>query len=323
MRYLLALCLLAIPASAVAAQRVEIPIEQVLSPTGRIAYTVTIGVGASPVVQAALDTGSTGLRLLPGAVGPNDVHASDEPSTYSYASGSKFLGTIGHASVSVGGLGTDGPIAVDLISAITCRDDYPGCPASRTDIASFGFNGDGVPGKGFKAIMGVDLRHADADNPLAEIGDGVWIVELPRPGDTSPGKLILNPAPDELAGFTRFHPAPQRTTIPGCLLDTDNSAKVCGEVLLDSGQPGLFVSGRMAPGSFPWPDGAHALLVMEDDRGAKIGAGLTINNAPGSPTALYYRRGPLPIDRIASRTPFFAYAVLFDSKAHEIGLKAR
>jgi hypothetical protein len=306
-----------------AAPRVEIPIRQVSHADGRLAYTFMVSVGGSTPIETTLDSGSTGLRVLPGVLGPDNVQPGDRDSDYSYASGSRFIGTIGHGVVTLGGISTDKPIAIDLISAMRCRDAIPDCPASRTDIASFGFAGDGVPGKGYKAIMGVSLKSADADNPLAAIGDGVWIIELPRPGDNTPGKLILNPAPDDLAGFTRFHLEPDRPTIPGCLLNMDNKTHVCGQVLLDTGQPGMLVTGRERPQSFPWAGGSHAVLAMQDESGAKMATGFTVIQTPDSPYSVHAQEGPIPFYRIAGSAPFFAFTVLFDSKEHVIGLKPR
>ena len=325
MRYVLAVVLALWPAAIAAAAppRVEIPIRQVEHADGRLAYTVMLSVGGSAPIEATLDSGSTGLRVLPGALGPKDVEPGGRSSTYSYASGSQFTGMIGHGVVTLGGASTSDPVAIDVISGIGCREEAPHCPASTTDIASFGFAGDGVPGKGYRAILGVSLQPADADNPLAAIGDGVWIIDLPRPGDGAPGRLVLNPTPEEVAGYTLFHLAPDRPAIPGCLFNLDNKAQVCGHVLLDTGQPSLLVSGRQKPESFPWADGTHAALELQDERGTKIAAGLTIHQTPGSPFSLHAQNGPMPIDRIAGSAPFFAFSVLFDSKAHVIGLKAR
>jgi len=135
--------------------------------------------------------------------------------------------------------------------------------------------------------------------------------------------LILNPSPDERAGFTIFHIEGDRATIPGCLINLDSKAHVCGQVLLDTGQPGMLVTGRERPDSFPWADGTHAALLMQDTDGAKIAAEMIIHQTPGSPLSLHAQEGSMPFYRIAGSAPFFAFNILFDSKAREIGLKAR
>ena len=57
-------------------------------------YAVEVQVGGTALL-AALDTGSTGLRILPGALSPRDAAATGEAETYGYASGSRYEGVVG------------------------------------------------------------------------------------------------------------------------------------------------------------------------------------------------------------------------------------
>jgi len=59
-------------------------------------------------------------------------------------------------------------------------------PASLVSAAQYGIQGDGLPGEGFVAIMGVNMGHDPVPNPLIALGVKRWIVELPRPGETTP-----------------------------------------------------------------------------------------------------------------------------------------
>src|SRR5947208_2231838 len=77
--FLLALAILAPPATAQAPPaRTELPIHAVKLSNGAVRFGVPIRIGAT-ALEAALDTGSTGLRVLPGALAAADAAASDEP----------------------------------------------------------------------------------------------------------------------------------------------------------------------------------------------------------------------------------------------------
>src|SRR4051812_1952996 len=103
---LVLLVLLAAAASAQAAPaepaRSEAPIGQVTLSNGALRYFVPLKVGATALL-ASLDPGSTGLRILPGVLGPGDARSADEPETYGYASGSRYEGVVGEAVVTLGG----------------------------------------------------------------------------------------------------------------------------------------------------------------------------------------------------------------------------
>ena len=86
---------------------------------------------------------------------------------------------------------------------------------------------DGLPDEGFKAILGTDMAPEKVANPLTAMGVRRWIVELPRPGERGPGRLILNPTREETEGyvmlpmsapFSKMQGGGLGTTpLPGCL----------------------------------------------------------------------------------------------------------
>src|SRR6202042_1623596 len=115
-----------------------------------------------------------------------------------YASGSRYEGIVGEARVTIGAAHGTGP--VHLIRSIGCFAYLPHCPASRTTLEKYGIASDGLPGEGFKAILGVDMAPGRVGNPLRFLGASRWIVELPRP-DEANGRLILNPTDAELEGY--------------------------------------------------------------------------------------------------------------------------
>jgi hypothetical protein len=180
-----------------------------------------------------LDTGSTGLRILPGAVSSTNYSITPNANVYSYGSGVRVTGMIAEASVGMGAIVTTAPIPIQAIQTIGCVENKPKCPASRVSRMAYGLGGDGLPNEGFKAIVGVNmpLRGANYDvvNPLLHLGRQIWVVILPLPGQPAPGKLIINPRSEDLDGFTSFSglvgmPGFQQAALSACL-HNQNSGK--------------------------------------------------------------------------------------------------
>src|SRR5258708_8691166 len=222
-------------ARAAPASRSEAPIRQSVLSNGALRYAVPIRVGRTALL-ASLDTGSTGLRILPGALAPADAAVSAEPETYGYASGSRYEGVVGEASVAIGA--AEGTAQIHLIRGIGCFAYLPHCPASRTTLAQYGIAGGGLPGEGFKAILGIDMAPGRVGNPLRSLGVRRWIVELPRPGEGD-GRLVLNPTQAETEGYAMLPLAAPyaherggglHDAVPGCLSNAAPHARACGVV---------------------------------------------------------------------------------------------
>ena len=321
----------ALPARAAPAiaARSEAPIVQSTLSNGARRFAVPVRVGAT-TLMTALDTGSTGLRILPGALSAADAAASDEPETYGYASGSRYEGLVGQADLAIGGARGTGP--VHLIKTIGCYSYLPHCPASRTTLAQYGIASDGLPGEGFKAIIGIDMAPGRVGNPLRSLGVRRWIVELPRPGEGD-GRLILNPTDAETEGYAMVPLAAPyaherggglHDAVPGCLSNPVLRARACGVVLMDTGAPGLAVAnGRL--GDTPWPDGSTAALELFDTTGGVAArAAMTVGRRDQG-TRLTYRQEARVFGVViyAGIAPYFAYSVLYDARRQMIGLKAR
>ena len=86
---------------------------------------------------------------------------------------------------------TDQEINIQAIEALGCTQEKRACPGANANIAQFRLGGRGDPDHGYLAIMGVGLAPNGVGNPLAAIGDGAWIITLPKPGARAPGTLIL------------------------------------------------------------------------------------------------------------------------------------
>ncbi|HEY8005166.1 MAG TPA: hypothetical protein VIE16_13110, partial [Phenylobacterium sp.] len=161
------------PAPAAPAARAEVPIREVVLSDGMRRYAIPIRMGVVEI-EAGLDTGSTGLRILPGVLGPADATAGSRDETYAYGSGAKYEGVAGEGRLSIGGL--SGAAPVQLIRRLGCVDRIPHCPVSRVAAEQYGIQGDGLPNEGFKAIIGTNMAHARIANPLAALGVRRWIV---------------------------------------------------------------------------------------------------------------------------------------------------
>ncbi len=311
------------------AARGEVPIREVVLSNGERRYVAPLTVGAV-AIEAGLDTGSTGLRILPGVVGEVDAKDIGGSEDYSYGSGAELRGSKGQAVVSVGGV--SGSTTVQLVHSAGCVAAKPRCPASRVALAQYGIQGDGLPGEGFKAILGINMSHTRIDNPFVAIGARRWIVELPRPGEQTPGRIILNPTDAEVAGFTLFSLNPnlsglgggRHDAIPGCLLNDMGKAKVCGAVTLDSGAPGIAVrNGGL--GTTPWANGTKATFAFYDNAGHLRAAETFVIGQRTHASHLEFSDEP----RVSGATIFsgltvyFAFDVLYDAEHQAVGLKAR
>lgn len=189
-------------------ERVEVPVRQVKLSDGVIRYSVPVSIGGAAPIEAMFDTGSIGLRVLTAAVSGSQYTPTGIQRNFVYEGGLRFHGMIATAIVSIGGASTDSPIPFQVVQAVDCAETARNCPANKVSPEQFGIGGRGFPNEGFQAIVGVSMRspqaHMGAINPLSQIGNHVWIVVLPRPGDTAPGQLIINPSPTEISGFKPF-----------------------------------------------------------------------------------------------------------------------
>jgi len=309
--------------------RAEVAVREIDLSDGTRRYAMPITVGATPIV-AGLDTGSTGLRILPDVLKDADARPTGRVDTYSYAQGAKLDGVIADAAVAVGDL--SGQTSVQLVRRVGCNDARPDCTAIAVPEASYGILGNGLPGEGFKAILGVNMAGGDVASLFSGIGASRWIVELPRPGETEPGRIVLNPSDAEVAGFVNLpimglfadaHGG-AHDAVAGCLINDTTHEKLCGAVVLDTGAPGIRVVARDIGGP-PWPQGTPALLVLGDAGGdVRVAEALAIGERAQA-THLAFE----PQDRaqtpmiFTGLTAYFAYSILYDPVHGTVGFKPR
>jgi hypothetical protein len=311
------------------APRGEVAIREVVLSDGTRRYAVPLKVG-TVAIEAGLDTGSTGLRILPGVLGEADAKDTGHGETYAYGSGAELDGVSGEGAVAIGGL--SGRSSVQLVRRVGCTTAQPRCPVSRIPAEQYGIQGDGLPNQGFKAILGINLSSTRIANPFTAIGVHRWIVELPRPGEQKPGRIILNPTDEEVAGYA-FFPFNRELAglgggrhdgVPGCLINTASQAKACGVVTLDSGAPGIRVQNSDL-GSRPWSDGAGAVLAFYDAAGHAQAIESLVIGERAHASHLQFVEEPRirGVTIFSGLTPYFAYSVLYDADKQGLGLKPR
>lgn len=305
-------------------KRVVVPIYQVVLHNDDIRYWIPITIGHTRL-KGMLDTGSTGIRILPGSTHQGDFTATNQKSTYGYGSGVRLKGVIANATVSVGSFRGNTPIHIHAVQTVGCYPNKPNCPASHVSQQDYRIGGDGVSGQGFKAIVGVSLKQAGVVNPLPANGVRTWIIILPKPGDSKPGMLILNPDKADLNGFTTFQIARASGAydgIPGCLTAVRTNRQICGLTLFDSGKPAITVNLQ--------PNGQRFRFRAGDAARFNFGSSTTLPSMTFSVTArgaAHIRVSPSKNGRqnmiYAGIIPYINYSVFYDSDHEVIGLKSR
>ena len=230
--------------------RVEVPISQRQLSNGTLRYSVPVRINDGPDIDAMLDTGSFGLRVMQEVASTQQYHPLPVARPYPFDSGVVFEGMLTKANVAVGGAETGAPVVFQIVQSVHCGELKPHCPAATLAAADYRIGGEGLPGEGYAAILGVSMRApqvpSPALNPLDFIGDRRWIIALPRPGDAAPGQLIINPDKNEMSGFKYFPLALHRGAAgrgqelsdrqaPGCLDGQATDQNNCQPVPMDSG----------------------------------------------------------------------------------------
>jgi hypothetical protein len=312
-KWLLAGWLALQPACALA--RAEVPIHEVDLPDGMRRFTIQIEIDGKPL-EASLDTGSTGLRVLAPALSDAAQTAKGSSTSYGYESGAEFRGHILKRPLALGGAAA--PVELMRVEAIGCRKLMPDCRMKDADVRTFRIGGDMLPGQGFQAIFGIDFKRIDIDNPLIGLGVARWIVDLPR-SPSEVGKLILDPDDGEAAAYKLYH-VDERGMFAGCIFKADEqSRRICAPTLFDSGAPGIHVVGGKPPER--WSRGTDVLLAV-GDRDATSAIKVTLGRYDQA-ARFFVEPGPPEQHLSFGLAPYLAWSVLYDPRDKEIGLSPR
>jgi hypothetical protein len=296
-------------APALAEARTVIPIHARTLTDGVRRYSVPMAIDGQ-AVEAALDTGSTGLRLLSaGAATPSRGRRAH----YVFSGGVELDGVQAPADLRLGDL--EGRSDVQHVTKVGCIAARPDC-AGSLGLQDYGFEGDGLRGEGFRAILGLSLAAAAKDHPLRQLGARRWIVSLPSGG--ADGELVIDPTDEEVAGFVvlplksslGWRGDGAHDSVDGCVR-SGSGQEACGPVLLDTGAAG-----------------AAVVNAGGDDSGWTAGASLTFAGGTLPPVTLGRvaagRGADLPRPMIlAGAAPYLVFDVLYDPERRVIGLRAR
>lgn len=306
------------------APRVEVPIEAVRLSDGTVRYGVQVSIGGKTLL-AGLDTGASGLRLMPDAAKDAAVAPTTTPEVFSFGSGARPIGVVGRGRIAIGAAAGDG--TVHLVQTVDCVAGRPQCPG-RLGLG-YGFLGNGLVGEGFRVLLGGGMGPTSIDTPLKVVGARRWIIELPRPGEAVPGRLVINPTEAEtedyrsarlVGGYAERDGGGLHDAVLGCL-SPSGGVQLCGLMTLDTGAS--FVRVLNAPAGFrPWSTGeALSIEILDPDRTLVTRGRMKVG---GATQAIAYGTAPVrqPVLQLGVG-PYYAWSVLYDPGARRLGFKVR
>ena len=258
--------------------------------TGDIAFVVKVKIGTTEV-DALVDTGSSGLRIVDGVVTATDLASRSNTAVQAaYGSGTVVEGVVATANVSLGALTTAAPIKLEIVTSAHCSAAKPGCPVANTSFDQFAFKG--AAGGTYKAIIGVGMRNGpnsqQVANPIAQLPmKPAYVIDIGAYGATT-GVLRIGPTPVQVAGFkTITHPAlPNGVALdngvgafddrqmPVCIVNTTQSKTFCLDALFDCGNGTTDINASAAAGNGNIPVGNVvdvSLLTTLDPTSAPLG----------------------------------------------------
>lgn len=306
--------------------RVVVPINQDRLADGARRYSVLVTVGQSSFL-AGLDTGSEGLRVLPGELKASDIKPTAERETTSFGSGAELAGLIAMGHIQIGGL--EGDIRLEMIDHLGCVERKPNCAARKIALSDYEMMANsGATKGGFRAILGVALRPGRIDNPLKRLGVRRFIVELPGE-DEKEGRLILNPSLADIEGFIPIPSYPRGPVqsripvdaVPGCLVAPARQTKICGALTLDTGLPTIHLDSPEPPGTI-WPVGTKLKIILA---GRVLAAeDIVIGTEATASHVTFQQVKTLPTTIIrAGVEPYLVYSVLYNFEAGDLAVRPR
>jgi hypothetical protein len=237
----------------------------------QVALTVPITIGAT-TVDTVFDTGSSGLRILPGALAPSDIVANTMMQvTETYASGVQFVGHAALAQVSFGAAKTPKPIPVMIIDVVQCAAGHPNCNAAGFTADTYQIKPD-ASGHGYRAIIGTGMHcfrgSAGICNPIVQLaGHPAFAVRIPGGYGASSGTVEIGPTlPSAMktlqlpaltggAPLADGSPSWNDWALPICVADKTSGAQWCSPGLFDTGAGPTLVYLVTATSAHPLPAG--------------------------------------------------------------------
>jgi hypothetical protein len=302
------------------AARAVIPVREVSLSDGVRIYIVPVTIGRT-FTHAKLESGSTGLRVMPNVLASADLSPTGREDVYCSPDGPTFKGGVAKAPVTLGNLTQ--MTLLQILSAVgsaVIKGEQTGSGSdSITEAISLG---EGAP-----AILGIAMGNAEFPSFLPAIGVHRWIVRLPRPDGHFPGRLILNPDDEEVENFVKIpltsNPDREMTdSLSGCFLNDKAKLKLCGLVQLDTGIDGIRI--EMPASAASWQEGTRATLFFNDQDGRPMAAEHLTVGLEAQASRLSFKRSSDKLIRIyAGLSPYLAFSVLYDSRGRAIGFSPR
>jgi hypothetical protein len=298
--------------------RAVIPVRQMSLGNGVRLYIVPVTIGRT-FAHAKLESGSTGLRVMPNILASADVSPTGRGELYCSPEGPTFNGMVAKAPVTLGALTQVTPLQVPSAAGSGGVIECDQASSDGGGIIEEVSLGESIP-----VILGIGMANAEFPSFLPSIGVHRWIVRLPRPdGHFFPGRLILNPDDEEVENFVKI-PLTSNSereipdSLSGCLMNDKVKLKLCGLVQLDTGVDGIRV--EMPASAAPWQEGTRATLFFNDQGGHPIAAEHLIVGLEAQASRLSFKRSTDKLIRIyAGLSPYLVFSILYDPGSRAIG----
>ena len=288
-------------------------------------------------IEAVFDSGSSGLRVLNGALTGAQADSTGGRVGYSYGDSKRSFGIRGNvvsATLRLGSLTSRNLISIMRIDSVRYGKgaDWTETGDSST-IHTNHF-------RSLPAILGAGMRLSKiakgVGNPLAQLpGNGKYIVSFPRFGGTK-GKLIINPDSTDLAGFTLFKLESSKFLLPngdscwrdnellGCIIVNGESA--CQYTMLDTGNPDIHVESKNFSGNRSVFIGSRVAMSVEDKAGIvpPVKTTFTVSNMrEDGKDYVYLDESDGKGKNIFGDRFFFDFDVMYDQVNGFIGIKKK
>lgn len=218
---------------------VQVPVRLVQAPITNALYGMTtIRIGNSAPIRVTVDTGSVGLRLLPGAwkTVPAGVRMTDRRITW-VADGERLQGRVGAGTFGISGLRGEYPITFMFMDK-----------SRWTEQAA---------DQGIQGVLGIGLSRQDLPNPITTLPSNVgrqWTVRFhPNAARTGGSGALVLGADVPAESFTTFPLTTQGVNANGVPLWDDQAAdacwkigaipEICGATYFDSMAPFMLIKG--------------------------------------------------------------------------------
>jgi hypothetical protein len=270
-------------------------------------------------LEAFVDTGSSGLRIMPGALDDTTYDAiGDGLVQFSYHSGLALQGVVATGGVTIGGLTTP-PIPIMQVRTTGCTPEHPDCNTT---------------GFGYPAILGIGMRNLPGSgniaNPIVELdGHPAFAVHADREarvgtltiGASETGYALVDvPLLEGGAPLIDGTLARDDRTVPTCVTDATHGTELCSGGILDTGcGPTELLRPSYAGANQEWAPGT---VVSVSVAGA-MSYGFTVGPTPvpGIDEVLLEPRPFQVVDMINVGTAaFFHGDVFFDQAGGRIGV---